>query len=236
MIHRNYLEYLRGGGTQSWTAFSLLQGGKVLGCGGYACVVSYEDKVGKLNFREPMWKEQRVDGRELTLDDFMKTQEMIFKLDPTEKYFITTREIVYLSSTSSLFQEAKQKFLEVHNYDETLVEETKGLDGVEMYIQTRVEDAPPVKTWTHEQLKHLLHGVNLLHSNGLCHFDIFQKNIGFRGERGSRYPVLIDMDGAGKCELPKLKVRRDGENFVNIFGTQMDDIRQFENLVTQFNE
>jgi hypothetical protein len=167
----------------------------ILGLGGYGCVFEFNDPkyagfAGKINIvGSPMWSEGEV-GEIRTENQFQIYQKQILSLDPKEKYFIPIREIIYMDKNYPPIKRCIEKYREKHS--DRRRKPALIPDLIAVYIQTKVDLAPPVKFWNYEQLNHALFGLKLLHSIGIAHNDVHAGNYGIK----NGMPVLIDMDSA----------------------------------------
>lgn len=185
-----------------------LRGGKILGKGGYGCVVALDDStVGKINFGNfPMYKEFGIES----LQQFMNIQQQIYKADPEEKYFITTRGIIEMQSNDP-------KIIECIEYDKNPP------DVYQVFVQTRVSISPPLEDWTKDQVQHAIDGLFLLHRHGFVHNDVSKRNFGFK----NGMPVYIDMDGASEMKPERVRFNK-GKYFVDLNETSTFDFQQLQ--------
>ena len=189
----------------------LLQGGEIIGKGGYGCVVGLDKKtVAKINYgNQPMYEEFGIES----LEQFMGIQSSIFKIDPTEKYIITTREILRIPSNDLRIKECVK-------YDKNPQE------IYDVYIQTRVITPPPIKEWSASQIQHAIDGLYLLHKNGFVHNDVSLNNFGFFNDM----PVFIDMDGASVLKPVRIRNSKKKGLTIDLNETSVFDFQQLNKV------
>ena len=168
--------------------------GSIVGVGGYGCVFnvgktkSGESWVGKMNFNNTsLLNEFGVD-----IETFKIIQSKIFKSDPDNKYFITTRKVLQLNRDHALLKECLK------------LEKGKGSEKYDIFLQKRVESSPPIQEWNKRQVQHAIDGLKLLHSIGIVHNDVGEKNFGFL----NNLPVYIDMDSASFSKPVRVRENR----------------------------
>jgi len=199
----------------------------ILGIGGYGCVFEfkeekYEGYAGKINLiGSPIWKE---DDETRSEAQFLEYQKQILTLDPEEKYFIPIRQIILMNKNYPPIQKCIKKYIEEHKKRERALPPIP--DKISVYLQRKIEMAPPVKIWSAEQLNHALHGLTLLHSIGMSHNDVHQGNYGLR--RGM--PVLIDMDSAWKSNALAIQSFNLGYK-LRTWGSSFLDIKAFQRML-----
>ena len=154
-----------------------IRGGEVLGRGGYGCVIEIDEKtVGKINYGNfPMYEEFGIKS----LKEFMTIQQTIHSSDPSEKYFITTREVKQMNKNDPRIFDCVEN-------------DNKQVDFYDVFLQSKVEKPPSVYKWSELQINHAISGLKLLHTTGFVHNDVSKNNFGFKNDM----PVYIDMDGA----------------------------------------
>jgi hypothetical protein len=187
-----------------------LIGGEILGKGGYGCVIVLDEKtVGKINYgNRPMYTEFGI----TSVDEFMSIQTEIFKLDPLENYFITTRKIIEIASNDLRIKDC--------------VENDKNPPTkYDVYIQSRVLKPPPVSDWTSNQVQHAIDGLYMLHKNGYVHNDVSFNNFGFH----NNMPVYIDMDGGSRSKPVRVRNVR-GKCVVDLNETHAFDFQQLQKV------
>jgi len=182
----------------------------VLGRGGYGCVLSLNrTTVGKITYgNEPMYTEFGVES----LEEFMNIQSSIFKIDPYEKYFITTRKILQIPFDDIRIRECA-KF------------DKKPPKHYDVFVQTLVSEPPPVEEWDQSQVGHAIEGLYLLHKHGFVHNDVSIDNFGFH----NNMPVYIDMDSASRAKPVRVREVRK-RFFVDLNETKEFDFKQLQNV------
>lgn len=211
-----------------------LKAGEVIASGGYGCVIGISEKeVGKVNFKDAMWTEHEG----ATQDEFMRIQNAIKELDPTEKHFITTTKIVKidLHKQSLTVRNVKGCFVnwqkKQSRSDVLRAEEKFKSNSLQMYVQTRVNPTD-FMTWNENQWNHALAGMQLLHKHNICHNDIHGGNFGEK----NGMPVYIDMDGAYWERPLSLEFSKSRGLLLRTYENRYQDIRGFERMVKKSNE
>jgi hypothetical protein len=199
----------------------VLTGGEILGIGNYGCVFDAANASGeviKVNFIAPDWVRQGVSPA-----SFLEMQATLFSIDPSERYFITTKKIVDINIADfPTIRECWTLWLQNGQRDsEELKRETFTAE-----FSTRVEKTDP-KTWDDRQWQHALNGLNLLRKHSFVHGDIHAGNFGLRGG----LPVFIDLDKLAPAK--KLLEFDRRKNKISLHNTLEHDVRMFQSVLEQ---
>jgi serine/threonine protein kinase len=205
-----------------------LKGGEVISSGHYGCVFEIDKKsVGKIQFMDI-----NVYGDDKT---FLKIQERIFDIDKTEKYFITTRDIIRLKHDNPQVIECYENWKNgsasgFTDISEFHIENSIKIDpdySFKVFVQTKVQQCYPPHLWTLENKQHALRGLLMLHKIGFVHGDIKLENFGWKDGN----PVYIDIDSARTPKTPEIFSTRDGLDILDLNYSEAGDLRDLGNTI-----